>query len=233
MHEFFHLVEHPVHEAARRASPLDSALNEGVTDLLTQDTYNATVGRVRRDPAVIAAVEGRAPASGAAVPERYLPRRYTIAYPAEVADVRGALGSVNLDGFKAAYLTGHVEYLGLLPSGAERTPVAAGTGRGIDLSSAAVHSLADLVRRTRVPRRAITAANPGVRWSPMPARANVPGWREHLVVASAGLSETRDQIAAQHDVSVADLNANNTHLPGWPLLPAGRRVLVPPPGFRP
>ncbi len=233
MHEFFHLVEHPVHETARQASSLDSALNEGVTDILTEDAYNSTVARVRRDPAVITAVEGRAPARGAAVPERYLPRRYPIAYPDEVADVRGALGSVNLDGFKAAYLTGHVEYVGLLPGGADRPPVAAGTGQGIDLHSAAVFTLAQLSRRTGVAKRLITGANPGVRWSPLPARANVPGWREHVVVSSSGLSETRDQIAAQHDVSVADLNANNGHLPGWPLLPAGRRVLIPPPGFRP
>jgi hypothetical protein len=61
----------------------------------------------------------------------------------------------------------------------------------------------------------------------------VPGWREHIVVATpGGTIETLAQIAAQHDVSVADLNAHNRHNPTWPAITAGTKVLVPPRGFR-
>lgn len=234
MHEFFHLVEHPAHIRARQNSALGSALNEGVTDVLTEDTYNAKVASVRSNVSVIARVEGSPPPAGTVVPRRFLPASYQIAYPTEVADVRSALGAVNLDGFKAAYLAGHVEYEGLEPSGTDRTPVAAGTGQGIDIP-ASVTTLADLARSSGNTQMAIRSANLGVTsWAPLPRRLNVPGWREHIVVATpAGTTESLTQIARQRDVSVADLNAHNRHHPGWPTLTAGMKVLIPPRGFRP
>ena len=233
MHEYFHLVEHPTHARARRRSSLDSALNEGVTDILTEDTYNARVRSVRRDPSIIRQVEGATPPSGTVIPTRFLPARYQIAYPAEVRAVRAALGAVNLDGFKAAYLMGHVEYEGLLPSGRQATPVATGTGQGIDIP-ASVTTLAALARGSGNTKAAIRAANPRVTsWSPLPRRLNVPNWREHIVVSSpAGSTESLSQIARQHDVTVADLNAHNRHHSGWPTLTTGMKVLIPPRGFR-
>lgn len=234
MHEYFHLVEHPSHIRARTNSDIDSALNEGVTDILTEDTYNNNVNNVRRDASIIGQVEGSPPAAGTVIPTSLLPARYQIAYPDEVADVRSALGSVSLDGFKAAYLMGHVEYVGLTPSGGTRPSVASGTGRGLDIPSS-ITTLAALVRGSGQSEAAIRAANPQVTsWTPLPRRLNVPGWREHIVVASpGGTVETLSQIARQHGVSVADLNAHNTHLPGWPNLTAGMKVLIPPRGFRP
>ncbi|MGF1521667.1 MAG: hypothetical protein ACFBSF_05030 [Leptolyngbyaceae cyanobacterium] len=234
MHEFFHLVEHPAHIEARLNSDLGSALNEGVTDILTEDTYNSMIASVRRDAAIIGRVEGAPPPSGTVVPARFLPARYQIAYPDEVADVRSALGTVSLDGFKAAYLMGHVEYEGLEPSGNERTPVAAGTGQGLDIPSS-VTTLTALARGSGNTEAAIRAANPGITaWTPLPRRLNVPGWREHIVVATPrGRVESLPQIARQHDVTVADLNAHNRHHAGWPTLTAGMKVLIPPRGFRP
>ncbi len=233
MHEYFHLVEHPSHERARNHSDIGSALNEGVTDILTEDTYNANVNNVRRDATIIGQVEGSSPGPGTVVPTSMLPAQYQIAYPDEVADVRSALGSVNLNGFKSAYLMGHVEYVGLTPSGGTRTSVAEGTGQGLDIPSS-VTTLANLARASGQSQAAIRAANPQVTsWTPLPSRLNVPNWREHIVVASRGTAETIGQIARQHGVSVADLHAHNNHLSGWPILTAGMKVLIPPQGFRP
>lgn len=234
MHEFFHLVEHPAHIRARANSDMGSALNEGVTDILTEDTFNATVGAVRRNASVIAQVEGTPPPPGTVVPESLLRPRYGIAYPSEVDDVRNAMGTVSLDGFRAAYLTGHVEYEGLEASGTTRTPVAAGTGQGLDVPPR-VATLAALSHMCGVTEARIRAANPTVTsWTTLPRRLNVPGWREHIVVGTpAGMLESLADIAAQHDVAVADLNANNTHHAAWPALTVGMRVLIPPRGFRP
>ncbi len=234
MHEYFHLVEHPSHERARNNSDIGSALNEGVTDILTEDTYNNTVNNVRRDATIIGQVEGSPPGPGTVIPTSLLPANYQIAYPDEVADVRSALGSVNLDGFKAAYLMGHVEYVGLTPGGSTRPSVAEGTGQGLDIPSG-VTNLADLSRASGQSEANIRGANPQVNsWTPLPRRLNVPGWREHIVVASPrGTAETIGQIARQHDVSVADLHFHNNHLSGWPNLTAGMKVLIPPRGFRP
>jgi hypothetical protein len=233
MHEFFHLVEHPSHIQARNNSDIGSALNEGVTDILTEDTYNTKVASVRSDASIINKVEGAAPPAGTVIPTSILPAAYRIAYPAEVADVRAALANVNLDGFKAAYLTGHVEYVGLEPSGATRPSVDVGTGQGLDLP-ASITTMPALARGSGNTDAAIRAANPQVTsWTPLPRRLNVPGWREHIVVATpGGTIETLAQIAAQHDVSVADLNAHNRHNSTWPAITAGTKVLVPPRGFR-
>jgi hypothetical protein len=233
MHEFFHLVEHPAHIQARENSDIGSALHEGVTDILTEDTYNTKVGSVRSDAAIINKVEGSPPPAGTVIPVAMLPAAYQIAYPAEVADVRAALANVNLDGFKSAYLMGHVEYVGLDPSGSTRTSVDVGTGQGLDLP-ASITTLADLARGSGATQAAIRAANPQVTsWTPLPRRLNVPGWREHIVVATpTGTVETLAQIAAQHDVTVADLNAHNRHNGSWPAIAAGTKVLIPPRGFR-
>jgi hypothetical protein len=234
MHEFFHLVEHPTYERARDRSTIGSALNEGVTDMLTEHTYNANVARVRSDASTIAQVEGRPPPAGASVPRTVLPERYAIAYPDEVAMVRAALGSVSMDGLKSAYLMGHVEYVGLTAAGATRPSVATGTGRGLDVP-AGVRTLADLARASGRSEAEIRSANPQVTsWGTLPRRLNVPGWREHIVVAApSGTVESPRQIAAQHQVSEEDLEIHNNHNPSWPNLTAGMRVLVPPAGFRP
>ena len=234
MHEFFHLVEHPSHVHARENSSMNSALHEGVTDILTEDTYNSKVSSVRSDAALITRVEGAAPAAGITIPTSVLPARYQIAYPTEVADVRAALGSMSLDSFKAAYLAGHVEYEGLEPSGADRTPVAMGTGQGVDIPPS-VTTLAALATASGNSQMRIWLANYWVTsWAPLPRRLNVPGWREHVVVATpGGTTETLAQIAAQRGVSVADLNFHNRFQSGWPTLTAGMKVLIPPAGFRP
>jgi hypothetical protein len=232
IHEYIHTVEHPAHERARRASPFDSALNEGVTDLLTEEVYNAVAGSVRNDQALIDKVERGGPAPKP-VPVSVLAKSYAIAYPDEVADVRAALSGVSMDGLKASYLMGHVEYVGLEASGADRTPVATGTGQGLDLP-AAVTSIAQLVTQSGVAEAAIKAANPQVKsWAPLPRRLNVPGWREHIVVAdpTSGTVETLAQIAAQRDVTEADLKRHNGHQPAWPTLGAGTKLLIPPKGL--
>ncbi len=237
IHEYIHTVEHPVHAQARGLSSIGSALNEGVTDILTENVYNNTVATVRTDPTLIEMVEGTPPTGGASVPRTYLPNQYQIAYQTEVADVRAALGSASLDSFKAAYLMGHVEYVGLEPSGADRAPVAEGTGRGLDLP-ASVTTMAQLASTTGVGQRAIRRANRQVtNWATLPRRLNVPGWREHVTVAfrrgGRDVIETPAQIAAQHGLTVEDLNRNNRHIAAWPTLSAGMKVLIPPRGFTP
>jgi hypothetical protein len=108
------------------------------------------------------------------------------------------------------------------------------TGQGIDIPTS-VTTLADLARSSGNTKMEIWSANLGVTsWASLPRRLNVPGWREHIVVATpAGTTESLTQIARQRDVSVADLNAHNRHHPGWPTLTAGIMVLIPPRGFRP
>jgi hypothetical protein len=236
VHEYIHTLEHPTYRSARSRSDASTVLNEGMTEYFTKQVLDQAIPRARADEPLRRQVEGLGPADAPPpITERVLPAtyQYNATYRPHVERVLAILPRVREEGLRAAFLQGHVEYLGLTTAGAPATPVAVGTGGGITVP-ASITTLAGLAALTGVGEALIRAANPGVSaWSPLPARAVVPGWREHLVVEASDererTAETPAQVAAQHGISVADLERVNRPLMArWPALAAGDRVLVPP-----
>jgi hypothetical protein len=93
-----------------------------------------------------------------------------------------------------------------------------------------IADIAALAAASGVAEAVIRASNPGI-GVPLPARARLPGCREHVVVeaqdaAGAAVRETKAQIAQQNGVFEADLDRAN---PGrnWAGLAAGDKILIP------
>lgn len=138
---------------------------------------------------------------------------------------------------KAAYFQGHVELLGLSPTGAGAS---AGPTRANPDEVAVpqgVSTIAELAVASGLTATELTAANPGLTDGAFPPTVRLPGCREHLVMGyrspgAAGLEsavESRAQIAAQNGVTEATLDRANPGLAatGWSTLVAGTSVLIP------
>jgi hypothetical protein len=129
---------------------------------------------------------------------------------------------------RAAYFQGHVEYLGLTPTGAQIPNLPArGAPRQVRIPTG-IGNLDDLAARSGVRRQTIVANNPGIT-DALPATAVLIGCREHVVVPG----ETRNGIALQNGVSESDLVRANPDIAvdpatsSWPTLTPGHRLLIP------
>jgi outer membrane protein OmpA-like peptidoglycan-associated protein len=237
-HESLHLRTHPGFEAADRGR---GTMKEGFTEMFTIATLNTDVlpaVRAGRREALRRAVEGRAsPAAPDAtlLANRVTPTQY-VNHRAQAERIRdggtppggSAHAGVGEQAVRAAYFQGHVEYLGLDRAGAPLAGLPApGAARALRIPPG-IADVADLARRSGVPRATIERDNPGI-GAPLPATAVLAGCRTHRVVAG----ETRALIAAQNGVSEEALAEANPDVPidpassAWPALAAGRVLLIP------
>lgn len=232
VHEYIHTLEHPTYSRAKDEA--SGVLTEGVTEYLTKQVLDTALPTVAGDAALRASVEGEPGLDPPGPDILATTYPYNSGYAQDVSVILRILPHVGDAGLKAAYFQGHVEYLGLTPTGGLLTPVAAGTGGGITVP-AGVSSLAALATRTGVSEEDLRAANPDlpVSGTPLPSRVNVPGWREHIVVEAVDLinatttPETKAQIAAQNGLVESDLDPANPGV-NWTGLSAGDRILIPP-----
>ncbi|MGH2949908.1 MAG: LysM peptidoglycan-binding domain-containing protein, partial [Solirubrobacteraceae bacterium] len=224
-HEYVHTLEHPAFTAARSAGP--SVMNEGFCEMFTKEVMDAVIPGAPGDAALRAKVEGGAypPPAPPILDTTYTsPASYVADRNAAIA-IKGRIGD---RGVKAAYFQGHVEYLGIDPTG---TPLAAVPAAADEVAvPPGVADVAALSTASGVPEADIRTSNPGIA-PPLPARARLPGCREHVVVQSTdagGVSvvETKSQIARQNGVLEAELDRAN---PGrnWGTLRQGDKILIP------
>ncbi len=194
------------------------------------------------DAALRAEVEGTDPA-GARWPgfrrsfvDPYDPGSYAD-FARHAKRVRSILGAGGENAVRAAFFQGHVELIGLQPSGAMAAPP---TSPADEVTvPAGISTIGDLATMTGVSEAALKRANPSLRAPGATVAAGdtvrAPGCRFHVVVAAQGTlfglvplvqEETIDQIAAQNGVSPADLRRANPGL-DFTALAAGDRVLIP------
>jgi hypothetical protein len=238
VHETLHLMTHPAFTAAVLGR---GTMKEGFTEMFAISTLNTSVmpevRAGRREP-LRRAVEGAgAPArpDPALAVNRTTPTQYRD-HRAQAERIRDgghpAGGIVHTGigeaGVRAAFFQGHLEYLGLAPDGSQLPGLRpAGAAARVRIPGS-VAGLADLARRSGVRRAVIVRDNPGIT-DALPPDAVLAGAREHVVAAG----ETRAKIAAQHGVSEADLVRANPDIAtdvvtnDWPVLAAGRRILIP------
>ena len=128
---------------------------------------------------------------------------------------------------KSAFFQGHVEFLGLTPTGSTAAPVAV-ADRDLVSVPAGIATVADLAKAAHVSVADIVAANSGLSsGSPVSGTLHVPGAREHIVVeAGPHGTETKQQIAEQNGITQAALDAANP-MAAWGSLDAGDRLLIP------
>jgi hypothetical protein len=237
-HESLHLRAHPAFVAAEQGR---GTMKEGFVEMFTIATLNTDVlPRVRAgniEP-LRRTVEGAlSPASPDAAiitnsitPAQYAPHR---AQAERIRDGGTPVGGVTHVGIgeaavRAAFFQGHIEYLGLAPTGSQLTILPA-IGAVVRMRiPSGITGLDELARRSGVPRVTIERDNPGIT-DALPATAVLTGCREHWVV----VGETRANIAAQNGVSEVDLVRANPDIPtdvvtsAWPALTIGQKILIP------
>jgi hypothetical protein len=237
-HESLHLRTHPAFVAAEQGR---GSMMEGFTEMFTISTLNTDVlPRVRAGSAepLRRTVEGAlSPATrdNTLIVNRTTPTQY-VAHRAQAERIRDggtppggtAHAGVGEAAVRAAYFQGHVELLGLSPTGAQLSGLlATGAPRQVRIPGG-ISGLDDLAARSGVTRYTIVANNPGIT-DALPPTAVLPGCREHRVLSG----ETRANIAAQNGVSESDLMRANPDIAldpatsRWPALTAGHRILVP------
>jgi hypothetical protein len=237
-HESLHLRTHPRFKEAAQGR---GSLVEGFTEMFTVATLNTDVlPRTRAGSAepIRRTVEGALSTphpdatiiTDAVTPTQYAEHR---AAAERIRDGGTPTGGTVHTGVgeaavRAAYFQGHVEYLGLAPSGSQ---LPAQPAAGVPLSvriPGGIAGLEDLARRTGVPRSTIVRDNPGIT-DALPATAVLARCREHWAVAG----ETRALVARQNGVSEAALVRANPDIPlnpatsAWPALVVGQKLLIP------
>jgi hypothetical protein len=233
VHEYIHVVEHPVFTTARLGTAASSTLAEGFCEYFTEEVLNPALKTIDSDERLRAEVEGQ-PAPPAPSPT-ILPREYyyTELYLQDVERVLKILETVTENGLRVAFFQGHVETLGLDPGGGQLAPVPAGTSGWITVPPG-LNTVDDVANRFEVDASDIFEFHPDLFFdpTPVPDRLVIKGWSEHLVVEAADTgartAETKEQIAAQH--GIADPAVLDRANPGvdWANLHAGDIVLIPP-----
>ncbi len=247
VHECLHLRAHPAFAAIQGNSP---TLIEGFTEMFTEEVLNAVLPRASAgsEEALRRTVEGGVftPVDPTCIGAFQVAGEYAgdFANAKTIRDGNGtpAFPGVGADAVRAAFFQGHLEMIGLSPSGMLLTGApAAGAARRTRIPTG-MTGLDDLARRSGVARATIERDNAGIT-DALPADAVLAGCREHLVVAittsnpTSGATdsgvETRAQIATQNGVSEADLVRANPDVAvdaatnGWPTLTGGQRLLIP------
>jgi len=236
VHEYIHTLEHSGFSGASRGRRV---LIEGFCELFTREVLRAAIPRARAgDRAIQAQVEGTDargrvfPGFSAALVHDYSSGMYTD----YLANVDRLVGVTSLAAAKAAFFQGHVELVGLTPAGAVAAPAAVGTDDVVTVPPG-ITSVLGLAVAMGSTTATIVAANPPMTAASVPVGSvHVPGARRHTVVASTekdvrGIvtdtrTETPDQIARQHGISVEALRRANPGL-AWPTAPVGTVVRIP------
>jgi hypothetical protein len=237
MHESLHLRAHPRFVAADQGR---GTMHEGFVEMFAFATLNTDVlpraraGSIETLRRTVEGAQSPATPDPTIITDSRTPTQY-VAHRQQAERIRdggtppGGAAHVGVGeaAVRAAFFEGHVEYLGLAPAGAQLTTLPAAGATALVRIPGGITGLADLARRSGVPRATIVADNPGIT-SPLPASAVLTGCREHWAVAG----ETRANVAAQNGVSEADLVRANPDVPldavnAWPALTAGQKILIP------
>jgi hypothetical protein len=234
IHETVHFRTHPAFDAAAKGR---GTMKEGFTEMFAKDAADPAFTRVRAgsDEPLRTAVEGSTAAIDKTVipVSRTVPSKYVPAWDHAKA-VRKEVGE---NAVRASYFQGHVELLGLDPTGADLTGLRAGGAKLKITKPPGVSTLADLATASGLSVAEIKAANTGIT-DALPATIDLPGCREHIVVSTTdtgGISavEARKHIAAQHGVDESALIRANPGIAvdpaskAWPPLTQGQKILIP------
>lgn len=246
-HEYIHTLAHPAFTAATARASSDVPL-EGFTHMFTKELLVHALPRIASDDALREKVQGHGGSADTSLLEKWAATVYTdVTHRAE--HMRQIAGSPvptgggckatptyapgGFNAVKAAYFLGHVELIGLSPSGAPG-PTAA-TPDEVSVPDK-VETVEQLAQASGVPAAEILDKNPRLRTQPKLTagdRVTLPGCRMHVVIAdkpdqSPPVSETKAQIAQGNGVSPDDLDRGNPGLIGkWEPLALGQRILVP------
>lgn len=237
-HESLHLRAHPAFVDADQGR---GTMKEGFVEMFTVATLNTDVlpdVRSGSKEPLRRTVEGAlspATPNAALITNRVTPTQYA-QHRAQAERIRDggtpaggiAHAGIGEAGVRAAFFQGHVELLGLTPTGTPLAGLRAAGATPLVHIPSGITGLDDLARRSGVARATIERDNPGIT-DALPATAVLTGCREHWVVAG----ETRANIAAQNGVSEADLVRANPDIAvdpatnDWPTLTAGHKILIP------
>jgi LysM domain len=241
IHECVHTVEHPlVNEATNGVMPVREGVCEWLTCQVIDRLSKTGDDELRR---IVQTVEGESVPPGRehalrAYFAQYQPKPAYSTYVTAVQEVADAIGGPN--GVLAAYLQGHVEFLGLFPYGIWLNGAEVRNGERLipQASVGTVPDMASLTKATGLSESQILAANPELKGAD-PLRRNWPrsillrGFHAHLMIEvsdpgkdAACYRESWQQIAAQHGITVEALMAANgvsagADVPGtsWLLVP--------------
>jgi hypothetical protein len=249
VHEYLHQATHPRFMQAMGRSPVAF---EGFTEMFTREVLEPMLPHNIPDD-VRALVEGGAPRPFGATDEIVIGRYQSPPDYRESADraeeIRGRLTGPSHkigrctsqrdpggnNAVKAAYFQGHVELLGLAPSGTSAGPT---RERSDEVAvPEGVTTIEALALASGVPPDEIRRSNPGLTEGAFPATVRLPGCREHVVLGytspiattESGI-ESRADIARMNGVTEADLERANpgiTTSGGWSTLTAGIFILIP------
>jgi hypothetical protein len=222
-HEYIHTLEHPVFSTA--VGNGNDIMTEGFCEMFTKEVLVEWIPKAPDDSRLRQEVEGGSyppPPAGTIAP--YNPGGYAdnLRHAENVRDtVIGPPGGENA--VRAAFFQGHVEFLGLTPTG---TPAAPAVSGQIPVP-AGITTVQALARAANVTPDAILAANAGLTAAgPLPAQVQIPGAREHRVVVAGGTPETITQIADQNGVGESALRRANPGV-AWSALTSGQSILIP------
>jgi hypothetical protein len=241
LHEYIHTLAHPAFVAVSQERKI---MIEGFCEMFRKEIAPKLIATAKADgdATLRGGVEGRA-ADGTLFPffdpdlvPDYGPGEYA-RFLQHAEAIRDALGPGGTAAVRAAFFQGHVELIGLKPSGEQAAPHEASEQDQVSVPPV-IHSLFALSVMTGAKEETIQAANPKLRpTGPLPPLVHVPGCRHHTVIESiertpvtgkvrARQVETRTQIGLQNGVTEDALNRAN---PGraWAKLKAGDRVLIP------
>lgn len=236
-HEYIHSLEHPAFQDARGGNRV---LFEGFCEYFAMQVKKkwVPIAKADSDQSLRKQVEGT-DAAGKAWPgfkadwvDTPDPGDYRD-YVKHTEKIRDLIGPSGEESLRAAFFQGHIEMIGLDPSGTART--------------AAVHLADDVQVPTGINDRATLAAvsgvaeadivkdNPGLPATGITAGTKVvlKGCRTHILAAASPTfdiptgsttKETADQIAAQNGITIAALNAAN---PNLSTASVGAPILIP------
>jgi hypothetical protein len=228
VHEYIHTLEHSNFNAAASGN---RNFTEGFCELFTKEVITAELPTAHTNKSLITAVEGGIwdPPTSKAMVGGYSPGEYA-SYLAAAEGAKSALGSDGERAVRAAFFQGHVELLGLNDDGT-KAPARTGPVSEVTIPSG-ISSLAKLAKASGVAAKEIKDANKGVDLTgALPAKMNLPGCRNHRVIAAkksgeADTPESKAQIAKQNGVLESELERAN---PGqdWSKLKHGDILLIP------
>lgn len=226
VHEYIHTLAHP---EFNRSHGGKRTLFEGMCELFTREVL-LTDGQIADaqadgDPARRIEIEGGdLPGFEARFVHEYSSGEYT----GYVNRVDQIVAQVGMDAARAAFFLGHVELIGLVPGGDGEVvdPDSPQAERVLGPDKVVVPSTVTTVNGVSVLTGAsvddIVAANAGLQPNaPLPASAHtegieVPGTSHHRVLSARSrterATETKEQIAVQHGITVASLVRANPSL---------------------
>lgn len=206
VHEYIHQLEHPNIHGAREDGDFNSRIiGEGFCEMYTKEVLQEVLPTADSNVNLITLIEGGiyTPPTTQAMIGPYSAGSYA-QYLSHAENIRNEIG---VEGAKAAYFQGHVEYLGLDHEGEFIAPR---SGSALAIPPG-INTMPQLSTATGVPVDDLKSANDMTEDDiPLPMiRAEMPGCSEHTVVFAGGDSETLTDIATQHGLPEASIERAN------------------------